>query len=126
MLYPLPRRPHCLWHILANPCRAPFANEFKNPGAKSMRRLFKLMLIAVFFHVTFPFCSAAQDGHAQTLIDGAYNTKLVSRDQAPKSWEDLLDPKWKERSLSMKRTTLWYGALAQKWGRAKPNATCVR
>ncbi len=34
MLYPLPRRPHCLWHILANPCRAPFANEFKNPGSK--------------------------------------------------------------------------------------------
>jgi iron(III) transport system substrate-binding protein len=24
-----------------------------------------------------------------------YNTKLLSRDQAPKSWEDLLDPKWK-------------------------------
>jgi len=100
--------------------------NLKIPGAKSMRRLFKLMLIAVFLHVTFPFCSAAQDGHAQTLIDGAYNTKLVSRDQAPKSWEDLLDLKWKERSLSMKRTTLWYGALAQKWGRAKPNATCVR
>ena len=24
-----------------------------------------------------------------------YNTQRVARDQAPKSWEDLLDPKWK-------------------------------
>ena len=25
----------------------------------------------------------------------AYNTKLVPKDQAPKTWDDLLDPKWK-------------------------------
>jgi ABC-type Fe3+ transport system substrate-binding protein len=26
----------------------------------------------------------------------AYNTKLVSKDHAPKSWDDLLDPRWKQ------------------------------
>ena len=25
----------------------------------------------------------------------AYNTKLVSAQEAPKNWEDLADPKWK-------------------------------
>ena len=35
-----------------------------------------------------------------TITDGlpsviAYNTELVSKEDAPKTWEDLLDPKWK-------------------------------
>ncbi len=29
----------------------------------------------------------------------AYNTKMVSAQDAPKSWEDLADPKWKGRKL---------------------------
>jgi iron(III) transport system substrate-binding protein len=29
----------------------------------------------------------------------AYNTKKVSREQAPKTWDDLLDPKWKGRMV---------------------------
>jgi iron(III) transport system substrate-binding protein len=48
-----------------------------------------------------------------------YNTKLVSRDQAPKSWEDLLDPKWKGRIALDDENFSWYGAMTQKWGREK-------
>ena len=29
----------------------------------------------------------------------AYNTEKVSEDEAPKTWEDLLDPKWKGRMV---------------------------
>src|SRR5690625_7438153 len=28
------------------------------------------------------------------VLGFAYNTELVSEDEAPKNWEDLLDPKW--------------------------------
>ncbi len=48
-----------------------------------------------------------------------YNTKLVSRDQAPKSWEDLLDPKWKGKMALDEENFSWYGAMTQKWGREK-------
>jgi iron(III) transport system substrate-binding protein len=48
-----------------------------------------------------------------------YNTKLVSRDQAPKSWEDLLDPKWKGKIALDEENFSWYGAMTQKWGREK-------
>jgi iron(III) transport system substrate-binding protein len=33
----------------------------------------------------------------------AYNTKMVSAQEAPKSWEDLADAKWKGRKSSSKR-----------------------
>ncbi|MEN1969877.1 extracellular solute-binding protein [Lentibacillus sp. N15] len=40
-----------------------------------------------------------QDGYytgAEIFVLGfAYNTELVSEEEAPKTWEDLLDPKWK-------------------------------
>ncbi|WP_245835769.1 ABC transporter substrate-binding protein [Virgibacillus ndiopensis] len=40
-----------------------------------------------------------QDGYyvgAEMFVLGfAYNTELVSEEEAPKTWEDLLDPKWK-------------------------------
>jgi iron(III) transport system substrate-binding protein len=48
-----------------------------------------------------------------------YNTQLVSRDQAPKSWEDLLDPKWKGKIALDDENFSWYGAMTQKWGREK-------
>lgn len=48
-----------------------------------------------------------------------YNTKLVSKDQAPKSWEDLLDPKWKANIALEEEMYSWYGAMTQKWGREK-------
>ncbi|MEV5411172.1 extracellular solute-binding protein [Thermopolyspora sp. NPDC052614] len=57
-----------------------------------------------------------------------YNTNLVSEDEAPKSWNDLLDPKWKGK-LEMGDPTVPSGARhiltqllvpesADKWGEA--------
>ncbi|MGH7845681.1 MAG: ABC transporter substrate-binding protein [Candidatus Binatia bacterium] len=48
-----------------------------------------------------------------------YNTKLVRKDQAPKAWEDLLEPKWKGQIALDEEMYSWYGAMTQKWGREK-------
>ena len=48
-----------------------------------------------------------------------YNTQRVARDQAPKSWEDLLDPKWKGKIALDEENFSWYGAMTQKWGKEK-------
>ena len=48
-----------------------------------------------------------------------YNTQLVAREQAPKSWEDLLDPKWKGKIALDEENFSWYGAMTQKWGTEK-------
>jgi iron(III) transport system substrate-binding protein len=48
-----------------------------------------------------------------------YNTQLVARDQAPKSWEDLLDSRWKNQIALDEENYSWYGALTQKWGKEK-------
>ncbi len=47
-----------------------------------------------------------------------YNTNLVSAAEAPKSWEDLLDPKWKGRMGMTTDMRVWYMlALGEKgWG----------
>lgn len=47
------------------------------------------------------------DGSSVKIIDSSlplmsYNTELVSEDELPKSWEDLLDPKWKGRITTPK------------------------
>ena len=52
-----------------------------------------------------------------------YNTQRVARDQAPKSWEDLLDPKWKGKIALDEENFSWYGAMTQT-ERRKPNDTC--
>ncbi|HYT57632.1 MAG TPA: extracellular solute-binding protein [Verrucomicrobiae bacterium] len=49
----------------------------------------------------------------------AYNTKLVPRDQAPKNWEDLLDPKWKSKIAMEEEMYSWYAAISVAWGRER-------
>jgi len=48
-----------------------------------------------------------------------YNTKLVPKDQAPRSWEDLLDPKWKSKIAMDEEMYSWYAAMAVAWGRER-------
>ena len=44
-----------------------------------------------------------------------YNTQLVSPGDVPKTWEDLLDPKWKGKGGWWRNTTIW-GTIAAEWG----------
>lgn len=46
----------------------------------------------------------------------SYNTKLVSEKEAPKLWEDLLDPKWKGKISIDREEYAWYAALLEAWG----------
>ncbi|MFQ5853027.1 MAG: ABC transporter substrate-binding protein, partial [Candidatus Binatia bacterium] len=49
----------------------------------------------------------------------AYNTKLVSEDQAPTTWEGLLDPRWKGRKIILDGRGHPFQYLVHVWGREK-------
>jgi len=64
---------------------------------------------------------AIESGHHwvidyESYLSLGYNTKLVSDAEAPKSYDDLLDPKWKGKMALPGTTTLanWLGALLQE------------
>ncbi len=48
-----------------------------------------------------------------------YNTKLVSKADAPKDWNDLLDPKWRGKFAMDLEDHGWYLALREAWGRER-------
>ncbi len=48
-----------------------------------------------------------------------YNTKLVAKEQAPKSWDDLLDAKWKGKIALDDEMFSWYAAMSVAWGRER-------
>ena len=49
----------------------------------------------------------------------AYNTKLVSAAEAPKTWEDLLDPKWAGKLGIEEDDSTWMAAILQYMGEQK-------
>lgn len=49
----------------------------------------------------------------------AYNTKLVPPQDVPKSFEDLLNPKWKGKLFMDERDYEWYGNLIEIMGKEK-------
>lgn len=54
------------------------------------------------------------------IVLPAYNNKMVAPHNAPKKWEDLLDPKWKGGKLGMPTTTHHLSRLAAgPWGEKK-------
>ncbi|MFQ5852753.1 MAG: ABC transporter substrate-binding protein [Candidatus Binatia bacterium] len=48
-----------------------------------------------------------------------YNTELVKRDEVPKRWSDLLNPKWKGKIAINANRPEWYVGLLQIMGREK-------
>lgn len=83
---------------LLQPYRSPeqknFINEFKDPNG----------------HWTAIYTNYTTIG---------YNTKLVAEKDAPKQWEDLLDPKWKGKIAIDQEQYSWYGTLHKAWGRER-------
>lgn len=52
----------------------------------------------------------------------AYNTEMVSAEEAPKTWEDLLDPKWKGKlaltdAASASSALHWFAAIQSVYGK---------
>jgi iron(III) transport system substrate-binding protein len=48
-----------------------------------------------------------------------YNTKLVAEKDAPKSWQDLLDPKWKGKLILDDASYDWFVGMLDYMGEAK-------
>ena len=49
----------------------------------------------------------------------AYNSKVVSAKDAPKSWEDLAEPKWKGKKIIIEARLVPFAMLGTEWGREK-------
>jgi len=49
----------------------------------------------------------------------AYNTKSVSAQEAPKSWEELAESKWKGRKIIIEARLVPFAMLGTEWGKAK-------
>ena len=57
-----------------------------------------------------------------TMTVLGYNTRLVARAEVPKRYEEVLDPKWKDK-MSLEREDLqWFMALMEYWGEQKGKA----
>ena len=52
---------------------------------------------------------------ATTFVAPAYNPNVVSAADAPKDWDDLLDPKWRGK-IGVSTATHFWARLAQAWG----------
>ena len=48
-----------------------------------------------------------------------YNPKMISEKDAPKQWEDLLEPKWKGKFSIDQEQYPWFGTLHKAWGRER-------
>jgi len=57
-----------------------------------------------------------------TMIVLGYNTRLVKRTEAPKRYEDLLDPKWKGMIALEQNQTDWFMTLMEHWGEERGKA----
>ncbi|HZD39688.1 MAG TPA: ABC transporter substrate-binding protein [Terriglobales bacterium] len=49
----------------------------------------------------------------------AYNTKILPAKDVPKTWEDLLEPKWKGGKIGVNTATHHFARLASAWGEEK-------
>ncbi|HEY1268234.1 MAG TPA: extracellular solute-binding protein [Candidatus Binatia bacterium] len=48
-----------------------------------------------------------------------YNSKLVSKAEAPRNWEDLLAPRWKGKLGMDNEEYFWHAGMLQHWGAEK-------
>jgi len=48
-----------------------------------------------------------------------FNTKLVSKAEVPKNWEDLLNPRWKDKMAMDNEEYFWHAGMLSYWGQEK-------
>jgi iron(III) transport system substrate-binding protein len=58
-------------------------------------------------------------GQHATLLFSAYNNKLVKAEEAPRNWEDFLDPKWRGKLSLDTEAFEWMGFLIAHMGEEK-------
>ena len=52
----------------------------------------------------------------------SYNSKAISAKDAPKSWEDLTEPKWKGKKIIIEARLVPFAMLGTEWGKEKAMA----
>ena len=57
-----------------------------------------------------------------TMIVSAFNTRMVPPAEAPRKYEDLLNPKWKGKMSLEREQTEWFISLMEQWGEEKGKA----
>jgi iron(III) transport system substrate-binding protein len=57
-----------------------------------------------------------------TMTVLGYNTRLVKPAEAPTRYEDVLDPKWKDKISLEREDSQWFMALLEHWGEPKAKA----
>jgi iron(III) transport system substrate-binding protein len=57
-----------------------------------------------------------------TMLVLGYNTRLVKAAEAPRRYEDLLDPKWKDQLALEAEDSPWFMTLMEYWGEEKGKA----
>jgi iron(III) transport system substrate-binding protein len=58
-------------------------------------------------------------GDRLNIISAAYNPNLVKKQDLPKSYDDLANPKWKGKLAIEADDAVWFGALANELGEQK-------
>ncbi len=98
-----------------------------NPSGSMTRDVGKIVKK---LHKTFDYAKVGVDPQAIQYDSGtvilanqfvlpAYNKQLVPAQDVPRSWQDLLDPKWKGGKLGMSTATHHLARLATLWGESK-------
>ena len=71
----------------------------------------------------YPIGYKDAQNHWVSLYSGynviGFNTKLISKTEAPKNWEDLLDPRWKGRMAMDNEEYFWHAGMLRHWGQEK-------
>jgi iron(III) transport system substrate-binding protein len=97
--------------------------ETNGPEMESMHREKILQLVKSPHHAEL--IAAALRPHGEwvgtrlNVFVQAYNTKAVSKADLPKSWEDLLDPKWKGKLGIEQEDADWLAGMMDELGEAK-------
>jgi iron(III) transport system substrate-binding protein len=58
-------------------------------------------------------------GTRLNIMTQAYNTNKIKPEELPKTYEDLLDPKWKGRLTIESKSQEWFAMLAKQFGEEK-------
>jgi iron(III) transport system substrate-binding protein len=73
--------------------------------------------------VHYPAGFKDAEHHWVSLYNGystiGYNSRLVSKADAPKNWHDLLNPRWKGQIGMDKEEYFWYAGMLKYWGDEK-------
>jgi iron(III) transport system substrate-binding protein len=83
------------------------------------------LLAAVKTPATAPLAKLAFRPHGEwvatrlNIFSASFNTNLVKRDETPKSYEELRDPRWKGRLAVEAADFDWFGTIVMKMGEEK-------